>query len=284
MDQHYTLDPALLWARDKYLGTGLYKESRELVKRELRRVLRDIVDNLLDETNQEIPILPELLGPKRRIKRILQAKLSRVNALLIPELGGFVMKIKSSLHPFQKRFACAHEIGHTFFFNIEVDPPRRDFQSAKSAYWVEEEFSCFVGREILLPTTSISETIQEKDLLPSVSALRYLSRMYQVSFDVIRLKIINDVHLWDCVIFRSKISEGKVTTIGRNISKGISFRNLRIPRTIDKNSKHSNLFSFLHHASEKGHLKGWVDINREKYSIETVVLNYEQPVLLSILA
>lgn len=40
------LDPALEWARDKYLGQGVYATSPKLVKRELRRAVFSIVDKL----------------------------------------------------------------------------------------------------------------------------------------------------------------------------------------------------------------------------------------------
>jgi len=153
----YDLDPALSWAADKYLGPRFL--PREQLKKELRECLFSIIDNLLEETNQVIPIKPELLASKRRISKIIEADLNRVHGLLIPKIGGFLMKIKSNLHPFKKRFVCAHEIGHTFFFNIDSDPPRREFQYQKSSYWVEEDFSCAIAREILIPKHSLLETI-----------------------------------------------------------------------------------------------------------------------------
>lgn len=283
MTREGSLDPALLWARDKYLGPALYRASRELVKRELRKALFSIVGNLLEETNQRIPFKPELLAPKRRIKKIVEAGLSNANALLIPEIGGFVMKIKSDIHPFQKRFALAHEIGHTFFFNIDIDPPRREFQYQKSSYWVEEEFSCAIAREILLPSPSIRETIQKDCSQPSMSAIRYLSSIYQVSFDILRLKIINDIRLWDCVIFRTSLSNGKNVTRGRDISKGISYRNVRIPLVVDKNSKHSQLFKIVSSTLEKKRMNDKINIRGEEFSIETMLLNYEEPIVMSIL-
>lgn len=283
MTRELSLDPALLWARDKYLGPGAYHASRELVKKELRKALFSIVDNLLEETNQKMPFKPELLAPKRRVKNIVEAELSKVNALLIPEIGGFLMKIKSNLHPFQKRFACAHEIGHTFFFNIDIDPPRREFQYQKSSYWVEEEFSCAMAREILLPSHSIRETIQKDGLAPSISAIRYLSSIYQASFDVLRLKLINDIPLWDCIIFRSSLSNGKVITKGRDISKGISYRDISISRVIEKNSKYSELFTIISSTLKKKHFNDKVNIDEKEYSIETVLLDYGKPVVMGIL-
>lgn len=281
LDKH-SLDPALLWAREKYLGSDV-NYSREQVKKDLRKVLFSIVDNLLKETDQEIPFQPEMLAHKRRIKKIVDAELSGVNALLIPEVGGFLMKIKSGIHHFQRRFACAHEVGHTFFFNIDADPPRREFQYQKSSYWVEEEFSCAIAREILLPQYSIRRTIQKNKISPSISALRYISGLYEASFDLIRLKIINDTPLWDCVIFRSSLSDGKIVTKGRDVSKGVSYRDLHIPRVIERNSEHSKLFDVLFSTLEKKHQNARVTLASEEHSIETTLLNYREPVVISVL-
>jgi len=278
----HRLDPALLWARDKYLGPEVF-HSGEQIKIELRKTLFSIVDDLLNETNQRIPFQPESLAPKRRIKEIVETELRKVNALLIPEVGGFLMKIRSDIHHFQKRFACAHEIGHTFFFNIDIDPPRREFQYQKSSYWVEEEFSCAIAREILLPEYSIRKTIRKNQISPSISAIRYLSGLYQASFDLIRLKVINDIPLWDCIIFRSSLSDGKAITRGRDISKGISYRDIRIPLVIEENSEYSQLFNVLFSTLKKKRLSDRVDLKGKEYSIETILLNYAEPVVMSIL-
>lgn len=280
-----SLDPPLLWARDKYLGLDFGNTSRELVIRELRKTFFSIVDELLEETGQEEPeFKPELLAPKRRIKDIIEAPLSKVRALLTPEIGGFVLKIKSDMHLFQKRFSCSHEIGHTFFFNIDSDPPRKEFSYQKSRYWVEEEFSNAIAREILVPSDSIREIVQKECPFPSISALRYLSKKYQVSDDVLRLKLINDMSLWDCIFFRASLFDDKVITKKRDISKGISYRNVHIPHIVKKNSEYFELFTVISSTIKEKRVRGKkVNINGKEYIIETRLLNYKKPTMIGIL-
>lgn len=278
------LDSVLLWARDEYLGTGVFDSSREIMMSELRKTLLSIIDSLLEETNQKEPeFRPELLAPKRKINAIVEAPLSKARALLLPQIGGFILKIRSDMHPFQKRFSCAHEIGHTFFFNIRTDPPRREFQHQKSRYWVEEELSSAIAREILLPTFSIRETVQRNRLSPSIGALRYLSKIYQVSFEVLRPKLVTDTFLWDCVIFKARVSDDKIIVRKRDISKGISYRNIHIPQVIE-NSDHYKLFAAILSTVEKNHLKDEeVTVNKKKYKVETALLKYEKPVVICVL-
>lgn len=284
-NQERYLDPSLQWAIEKYLGEDFLGASKELVLKELRETLFSIIDNYLEETNQKEPeFKPELLAPKRRIKVIMEVPLSKARALLIPQIGGFVLKIKSDMHPFQRRFSCAHEIGHTFFFNIDVDPPRKEFQQQKSRYWVEEEFSNAIAREILLPAFSIEEKIQKELILPSINSLRYLSSLYQVSFDVLRLKLINDMSIWNCVIFKAYFFDGKVIINKRDVSKGVSFRNVRIPNASDKNSNRSNLFTIISSTIKKKRLmREKIIINEKEYLGETMLLSYEKPVVIGII-
>jgi Zn-dependent peptidase ImmA (M78 family) len=283
-DQEGDLDSIITWATDEYLGSGVFKSSREILIRELRKTLLSIVDNLLEETNQKEPeFKPELLAPKRKINTIIEAPLSKARALLIPQIGGFILKIRSNMHPFQKRFSCAHEIGHTFFFNIKTDPPRRDFQYQKSRYWVEEELSNVVAREILVPTFSIREMVQKNGIPPSIGALRYLSNVYQVSFDVLRPKLVTDTFLWDSVIFKAQVLDDKVIVRQRDISKGISYRDVHIPRVIEKNS-HCELFTDILLTVKREHLKDReVILKGKKYRMETLLLKYKKPVVTCVL-
>jgi Zn-dependent peptidase ImmA (M78 family) len=276
------LDPALSWARDKYIGAGLYGNNKELILKELRRIVFADVEKLIRETGQEMPFQPELLAAKRKVKSISEVELSKANALLVPEVGGFIIKIRYDVHPFQKRFACAHEIGHTYFFNIDHDPPRREYQHDKSAYWVEEDFSCAIARDILLPSFSIRQTVIGK-LTPSISALRYLSRSYQASFDIIRKRIINDIPIWDCIVFRSTMSGEEIATKGFNISKGSSYQRVTIPNTIVKESAYGEMLPVFHAAQDEGFAKKMINFCGKQHLLETMRINDERSEFLSVL-
>jgi Zn-dependent peptidase ImmA (M78 family) len=282
MSSTINLDPALQWAKEKYLAKDIFCNSRTFAMNEIRRALLSIADSLVRRAKQEIPFQPDAIAPFRRVKEIVETELS-IDAMLIPEIGGFVIKIKRSLHPFKKRFACAHELGHTFFFNIDVDPPQREFQYQKSSYWVQEDSACAIAREILVPLFSVRPIIEKEEISPSISALRYLSALYQVSFDVLRYKLVNDAALWDCIILTSTLSEGKIVTKGRDISKGASYRDFVMPKVVQWNGKLPNMFYVLSSALSDRIVKDEVKIGGKKYAIESILLDETRRTVLSLL-
>ncbi len=44
-------------------------------------------------------------------------------AILVPVPGGFIVRLGKDQRTARRRFSIAHEIGHTFFYNLEYDPP-----------------------------------------------------------------------------------------------------------------------------------------------------------------
>lgn len=276
------LDPAIEWAQEKYLAKGLFRNSRDLSITEVKRAILSAVEDMLKQIDKGIPFDPNSIAPLRRIKAIIETELS-VDAILIPEVGGFVVKIHKALHPFKKRYAIAHEIGHTFFFNIEEDPPKREFEYQKSSYWVQEEFACAIAREILVPQFSLLPLVENERIQPSVSALRYLSALYQVSFDVLRMRLINDVPLWDCVVLESTVTEGKILTKGRDISKGKSHRSFVMPRVIEWSGRLSKLFYIISATLNEKRIKDIIEVENKKYSVETLLLDPAKQTVMTLL-
>jgi len=250
--------------------------------KEVKRAILFAVDDLLIHTNQGIPIDPKPIALLRKIRRIWETQLS-VDAMLIPESGGFLVKIRKELHPFKKRFAIAHEIGHTFFFNIEIDPPRREFQYQKSEYWVQEEFSCAIAREILVPRFSIIPLIENEHVRPSVAALRYLSALYQVSFDVLRMRLINDLPLWDCVAIVSTVVDCKILTKGRDISKGKSHRSFVMPKVIEWKDKLPKLYQIISGTVSDKRIQEKIEIDNKEYLVETALLDAARQTVMTLL-
>jgi hypothetical protein len=276
------LDPAIEWAQEKYLTKDLFWGSPDLALSEVRKAILSIVNDILIATSQEIPVDLKSIAPLRRIKSIMETEIS-VDGILIPENGGFTIKVREDIHPFKKRFAIAHEIGHTFFFNIELDPPRREFAFQNANYWVQEEFSCRIAREILVPNSSIYSLIQNEKLSPSISALRYLSALYQVSYDVLRYRLVNDLPLWNCVIFESAFSEGMFLTKGCNISKGKSHKNFTMPKIISHEEAFHELSDVFSDTLKQSRINRTIEIENRKYQIETLLLDRDRQRILAIL-
>jgi len=101
--------------------------------------LFDDVENLVEKTGQKTPpVKPEKVAKERKVIEIERATLD-TDALIVPCKGGFLMKINDKLPVVMQRFACAHEIAHTYFFDLEKDPPCKPYRRSTSRYWVEEK-------------------------------------------------------------------------------------------------------------------------------------------------
>ena len=73
--------------------------------------------SLLAKSGQaEPPFNPQKALPPT-VKRVELARLSR-DGMLIPVQGGFIIKINSLKPLVRQNFTCAHEIGHTFFYDL----------------------------------------------------------------------------------------------------------------------------------------------------------------------
>jgi len=282
MVRNNILDPALKWLQEKYFARDIFFASYHLAKQEIRKALIRSVEEMLKSGKQEIPFDPKEIASARKVKSIVETELLK-DGILVPQIGGFLIKINKDIHPFKKRLACAHEIGHTFFFNIDVDPPRREFQYQKSSYWVQEEVSLMIAREILLPQFSIAPIIEKEHISPSIDALRYLSALYQVSFNVLRIRLVNDLALWDCIILISRIHDDKVVTNSVDISKGAAYRDFIIPRTIDSNCELSNLHYVISSTFTERRIKDKIDFWKGKHSIETVLLDDDRQAVMSLI-
>lgn len=278
MKKHRSLDPALQWLQDRYLSKGIHF-PHDFAVSEIRNAVISDVTETLKLTNQKTPFEPSAIAHYRKVKRIMETDLSK-DGILIPEIGGFLIKIKKNIHPFKKRLACAHELGHTFFYNIEADPPRREFSQHESSYWVQEEFSLFIAREILIPRFSIIPLIKTENIIPSIDSIRYLSAVYQVSFNVLRYRLINDLGLWDCIILNSRISEGKINTKKVDISKGPSYRELNVSQLVIENI---NLSYLLSSTLTERRIRDRINLDGKLYSVETILLDEERQSILTII-
>ena len=107
------------WLEDKLLGESCNAtkiDNFEDLKKAVKNALFDEVENLVDKTGQKTPpVNPEIVAKARKVIEIERAALD-TDALIVPCKGGLLMKINDKLPVVRQRFACAHEIAHTYFF------------------------------------------------------------------------------------------------------------------------------------------------------------------------
>lgn len=124
------------------------------------RLLRE-VQALLDQAGQRHPPFnPELMAPYRRVIEIRHQKLT-LPGMLTPVKEGFVISLNSGDPPRRQRFNCAHEIAHTFLYDITTSPPTRiRLRGHKAAkFGLEEDICNQLAEEILMPEHAIRDVL-----------------------------------------------------------------------------------------------------------------------------
>ncbi|MBI1805633.1 MAG: ImmA/IrrE family metallo-endopeptidase [Ignavibacteria bacterium] len=256
MTESKMIDPSVKWLAKSWLGeTYVYLDRQSLLSQTKQRISDYICQELQRQQWNGPPFQPENLFKCRRIlEKSEKALPSSHLGILIPVRGGFLMKIRAEVPKLRKRFTIAHEVGHTFFYDIDQEIPTRKF--VRSRYWVEEDFANFVAGAILLPEASLREVIQERRLDPSLEALARLSKVYMASADVICHRLVRELRLWDCLIFKSVIeSDGSIKTNGSFIFKGASFRGWIVPKLVAEHASFPSLKSPHESLRRGGHLQ-----------------------------
>jgi hypothetical protein len=148
---------------------------------------------LLKSGQSKPPFDPRKALPPSVI-RIEVVPLSR-DGLLIPVYGGFIIKLNSRKHSVRQRFVCAHEIAHTFFYDISGSRPWRPTKSL-SSYWAEEDLCYQFAEEMLMPSheiTNIAHTLR-----PSIENFLRIRRMFDVSNESLSRRLAR-LNLWRCL-------------------------------------------------------------------------------------
>ncbi len=168
------------WLGDKLIGkafNAIKIDNVEDLKKVVKNALFDDVENLVEKTGQKTPpVNPEIVAKERKVIEIERAALD-TDALIVPCKGGFLMKINEKLPVVRQRFACAHEIAHTYFFDLEKDPPRKPYRRSTSRYWVEEGMCYELARRILMPTEMI-KTWMDNATPPYIKDFRAMVRFF----------------------------------------------------------------------------------------------------------
>lgn len=185
-----------------------------------KKAILDAATYLRYETEQTIP--PIRLDPIKQLFHINEGALlhSRLasEALVVPTAGGFILRLRENLHSYRRRFSIAHEIGHTFFYDISRDPPTRLVSHATSGgFSKKEEGVCSAfAVELLLPRDLLLADLQVCRYGELETILNF-SRRYEVSAEAVVRTLMSDVsYLETCVaIFKAGHSQLSSTSSKR---------------------------------------------------------------------
>jgi len=217
------------WLGDKVLGKA-YKRIADFedLKEVVKKALFDEVENLVDKTGQKTPpVNPEIVAKERKIIEIERAALD-TDALIVPCKGGFLMKINGMLPVVRQRFACAHEIAHTYFFDLEKDPPRKPYRRSTSRYWVEEGICYELARRILIPTEMIKSWLGNATP-PYIKDFRGMMRSFFVSGELLAYRI-HDLANWNVLMLIFELSDSNEISLYKVLKSGKGLDNVHVAR------------------------------------------------------
>lgn len=233
------VDPAERWLGDRFLGETFSGMPPEEGSRVLKTALRSVIAKHFEV--EEFALLP--IDPVRFAEafsglhfEVVEKPVSEDHVgILAPRPNGFSIVVNPGLSSHRRRFTIAHEVGHSFFYDWKTEVPTLRFRGSR--YWVQEGYASEIARDILLPERLLSRQRESRGR-PSLGNLRSLSSRFDVSADVLRRRLVEDLHLWDCILFQSRSSNGEIATSTSDISKGPGFRTIRVPRRISLTQDH----------------------------------------------
>jgi hypothetical protein len=151
---------------------------------------------------------------------------------LLRDNDHFVIVIKNGLGEIKKRTIIAHELGHTFLLNANINTGDLHYGYDYSKYlWKSIEGPAFeIGRQILVPKQSLPVSLNQNVTLKKFMELK---RKYKTSKNIMALRLIHDLQLWDAYLFFSRYdpSNGNIL-IPKNHErfKGKSFKYFNLNR------------------------------------------------------
>jgi len=154
------------------------------------------------------PIDVTALASKRNIQEIREVRMEMDGKILRVAGGGYRVEVNAAHSAPRKRFTCAHEIGHTFFFDLGDKSAEKtrtlveDGNLRKFTVDNQEEALCnLAAAEILMPHAGFTKAAST--LGPSAETIVALSKSYCTSLwstarrlvQLSRLKLM--VALWE---------------------------------------------------------------------------------------
>jgi len=146
-------------------------------------------NKLLMAANMVIPPFnPNKIAPLRKITSIKYSD-SASNSQLTPVKGGFIITVKRAAGS-RDVFSLAHEIGHTFFYDIEPSTPVRLQRDMGGD--AEEKLCDIFAAELLMPEQTFREDALKKfnDMGIWCETLFHLRSLYNVSMRAVTERVV----------------------------------------------------------------------------------------------
>lgn len=211
----------------------------------------------------------------RFILKIKYRKIKTTDGLLIPIKGGFMITINRDGHINRAVTTLAHEVAHTYFYEISDNYPKLIFNEKlleDNHIYKEFEYLSFeIGRELILPREHFKKYVRYNNL--STPSIQNFVKMYEdfevVSREILARRIIRDLGLWDSYLFIGYLKDQNLVVKDSDKYRFFAgkFKNLNLKQALE-NSNQKSLKSALMGAFKRG-----VDINGDEINCKSEKFN-----------
>ncbi len=127
---------------------------------------------------------------------------NKPEAVLAPVNGGFEIWLSLAIPQVRKRFSLAHELGHTFFYDRQTNPPTRMIARTASGLisYKEEDICNAFARELLIPTDLINISINGFKELNNIALINKLADIYWVSKELMAIRLLRDLSGFESLV------------------------------------------------------------------------------------
>ncbi len=127
------------------------------------------------------PLFAEDYAQLVNIKRVEKMDLGDLSALLLPEKGGYAIKINSKHHPLRQNFSFAHEIAHILLDKaLDESTEHTELRATKQMDGKFKERLCErIAAELLMPKTIFTNYLNQQGI--SVNSILRLAHAFYTS-------------------------------------------------------------------------------------------------------
>lgn len=180
------------------------------------------------------PFLPEFIAPLQRVKRIVKEDLGNVAGLLIPLDNGFEIRINATQPPERQNFSCAHEIGHTFFFEHEgISLLKRIItEKGEKAGNNYLEYLCDISAaELLMPSFIFAKYAAKYNF--NIGSLSLLSNIFNTSIDATAIRLCDFINK-RCYVTRLNLDKSQRLDDLNLRPMWLTWPRVRMPKTASR--------------------------------------------------
>ena len=155
----------------------------------------------------EPPFRPASFAHLRRVKKLVY-KTMQVEGCLIPCDGDFIIELRKDRPYGRTNFTCAHELGHTFFYESVPSIKYRTITNSQPHHDPEEERLCNVAAAELLMPSDVFRKIS-RDYSPSPQSLQLIAQTFESSLTATVVRLLN-LKVWDSKFICWQMKDGQL--------------------------------------------------------------------------